>query len=258
MRNLSCQFHLVEGRFYKYCHRKDEIMQAWNETCFLTRLPILEDERVKLILIAPKRETHTNKSCADGFYGPVSLPLTGIYDGHGNVKSLEKDPCAEASWRELNLIEKGYKDPLETLELREIINAAVDGGLHVMTSEFGKRLSWRQAVLVMAKASYWEYLENMDVEDDVSLLARLTRCGRRFLSPLRDQLKLLSMSPDKEDQNSVNKMLAVYEAMNEMCLFFLPISGIENKNSLEEDWQEEWMESIYNDFLNLRKARGYK
>lgn len=233
-------------------------MQAWNETCFLTRLPILEDERVKLILIAPKRETHTSKSCADGFYGPVSLPLTGIYDGHGNVKSLEKDPCAEASWKELNLIEKGYKDPLETLELREIINAAVDGGLRVMTSEFGKRPSWRQAVLVMAKASYWEYLENIEIEKDVSLLARLTQCGRHFLSPLRDQLKLLSMSPDKEDQNSVNKMLAAYEAMNEMCLFFLPISGMGNRNSPKKHWQEEWMGSIYSDFLNLRKVRRYK
>lgn len=227
---------------------------------FLTRLPILEDERIKLILIAPKRETHTNRTCADGFYGPVSLPLTGIYDGHGNVKSLEKDSCAEASWKELNLIEKGYKDSLETLELREIINAAVGGSLRVMTSEFGKRPSWRQADLIMAKASYWEYLENVGAEkhEDANMLTRLTQCGRHFLSPLRNQLKLLSMSPGKEDQDSVNRMLAVYEAMNEMCLFFLPISGMGNRNSPKEHWQEEWMGSIYSDFLNLRKARGYK
>lgn len=109
----------------------------------------------------------------------------------------------------------------------------------------------------MTKASYWEYLENIEIEEDISLLACLTQCGRHFLSPLRDQLKLLSMSPDKEDQNSVNKMLAAYEAMNEMCLFFLPVSGIRSKNHLEE-WQNEWMESIYGDFLNLRKVRGYK
>lgn len=55
-------------------------MGCWNETCMVSNLPILPDQRVKVILIVSEKTDYLDEKT---FHQPVGIPLTGKYDYYG-------------------------------------------------------------------------------------------------------------------------------------------------------------------------------
>lgn len=72
-------------------------MGAFNGTCMISNLPILEGEKAKLVFLFP-----------DDYYGyneilePCLLPLSGNYNGYGFIKNIEED-C------NFNIVEQSFK-----------------------------------------------------------------------------------------------------------------------------------------------------
>lgn len=71
-------------------------MGSWFETCFVSHLPIRDDERCRVFFLE-RMEGWAEESASAGFsypYGmwaPCSFALAGTYDSHGRVEGIKED-----------------------------------------------------------------------------------------------------------------------------------------------------------------------
>ena len=65
-------------------------MRKWNETCYLSNLPIIKGEKVYLLLIVVQEKTLADEQYNVDSLGDLFLPpIEGTYDGSGNICNIE-------------------------------------------------------------------------------------------------------------------------------------------------------------------------
>lgn len=125
-------------------------MGSWCATCGISRMPIKEDQEVKLLLIA-KSGLHNSSSCyIDEWWKPIGLPIDVKYADYGNFELIKSED--EVANSLLNFLKKNVK-PLEQGE-----NKYHD--LEVVPSE----LDWskvneliHETRLMLNETSYYNY-----------------------------------------------------------------------------------------------------
>lgn len=76
-------------------------MGCWNETCFLTNLPILSGDKVIALTITRNTNLKTtfrfDEYKSTGTYCALTLPFTGTYNGYGVIENIENDTAGNFS-----------------------------------------------------------------------------------------------------------------------------------------------------------------
>lgn len=103
-------------------------MGCWNETCMVSNLPILDGDKVVMILLIPSHSFidgtgYTNKD----LFKPCSMPIFGDYDNYGSVTNITNANYTLEYLKDLNKrgflnIENDFTD-LESLLGNEMIGA---------------------------------------------------------------------------------------------------------------------------------------
>ena len=85
-------------------------MGYWNETCFLTNLPIMLDDRAVFIPLYPKFATFGESSPVDKFLY-AGTPMVGKYNIYGIITNIDKSESAEFTYNFfMGCIKKGLID----------------------------------------------------------------------------------------------------------------------------------------------------
>ena len=70
-------------------------MGSWNETCFISKLPIVYGEPIVMILLRGWKEvTHDyapEQFDVDTIWSPLGLPIYGTYDGCGGIEDIDNE-----------------------------------------------------------------------------------------------------------------------------------------------------------------------
>lgn len=94
-------------------------MGSWNGTCMISNLPIIEGEKVKLIILHDgfNRDRYSGGFCnANGLMAPLFLPINGEYNDGGMIEEIEED------WN-FHFITKMLKEAYNQIEVEgKIIN----------------------------------------------------------------------------------------------------------------------------------------
>ena len=66
-------------------------MGCWNETCFISNLPIRHGDEVYLFVLAPISAVNQEGPLCnpDDRYIPVGFPIAGEYDDYGGIKNIQ-------------------------------------------------------------------------------------------------------------------------------------------------------------------------
>lgn len=62
-------------------------MGSWNETCGVTNLPILQGEKVRLLMLG-RRGRVSFGNYQDDYWSPLMIPVRGRYDDYGNISKV--------------------------------------------------------------------------------------------------------------------------------------------------------------------------
>lgn len=63
-------------------------MGCWNETCFLSNLPIVDSDEVKVFILMESKEIKSKPCCHTDNYVPICLPFDAKYNEYGGVKEV--------------------------------------------------------------------------------------------------------------------------------------------------------------------------
>ena len=253
-------------------------MGCWNETCFLTRLPILEGEPVKLLFLAENTGYARNNVHASGFWQPVCLPFHGCYDGYGRIESLTPDPSNDMAFKMLSAAKLGILDhdacgdgisdndlaPFDTSGLTgndreqvllDITEKAAHGKLQIRVRVPSHSTHhWVQITPILAHAWAWEHIINAVDDPGIewigSITFRLTVNG-----PLREALCRLDPvwgdrcrhsgeTPDI-DQKDAGEIARILSAMEALRIALAPTCGSGSQSILSENWQLDFYKNVF-------------
>ena len=242
-------------------------MGCWNATCFLTRLPILYHEPVKLVLVARREPDRQNTVHADGVYAPVALPLDGLYDDYGGIEDVTAPESAFQSWAALDLyrFEDGHPVaigprpacPGQLIQaLPEIIRMANSDKLYCKDRNGGRPAAYLSVCAQLCKIKYWDkltgiYSDKIQEEYLRSVTFRLT-----LLGPLRQAARALdeiigqyaaNTLPYRLDLAAAAELAAVAAGMDDIRASYAPASGSGSQDCLDQPWQRDWYRSMWLD-----------
>lgn len=98
-------------------------MGCWNGTCFMSNLPILDGNRIVLIITALGNRLVADDKCSTAFChpndneDPITLPIKGTYDDYGSIKLDNKKGVAERIAE--NVIGRRMSEILESGHMRD-------------------------------------------------------------------------------------------------------------------------------------------
>ena len=71
-------------------------MGCWNETCFMSNLPIRWGNKVAFFVFAPTSHQEIMETCyPDDNYVPLCFPIIGEYDDYGRIENFTMNPYME-------------------------------------------------------------------------------------------------------------------------------------------------------------------
>lgn len=247
-------------------------MGCWNETCFLTRLPILEGDPVKLLFIA-EAGGGRNTVHPDGFWKPIALPFRGHYDGYGRIEDVRHDDTALGMLRaaELGARDRDAEDPEEKdpvpmdlsglsgdgweKALQEIIEKACRCELEGRVRRFARTgKAWAQVMPVMAHEWAWDHITNaVPVANQGwigSITFRLSVDG-----PLRDALLRLDPVWGKDGalfnnvpeirKGDALEIAGLLSGMEHMRIGLCPACGSGSQDIIAEKYQVEFYKQMF-------------
>lgn len=217
-------------------------MGFWNETCMMTRLPILYEEPAVGLLIVPRKEPLGCTYC-DDMWSPAALPIPGSYDAYGRLENVGYDGALERSLRDAGLSVKQSDGSYESVALsgdgwdrivRAVMDAAHDGTLTVGMD--GSALPVRLALIKkrfydMAVTARRAYPSDWD-----------EHAKSRFRSRLLPGLK--SIMAGKTDR--LGELASFYNFLNLARIAIQPTTGSGYQTQMEQrellDFYDEMLE----------------
>ena len=228
-------------------------MGCWNETCFLTGLPVFSGEPVRMLFIAMD---------ADGGWLPATLPIKGEYDDYGGLMNEKWNRAAVemlhgAAFRVVHGDDK-QPEPFDTSllgtidwgqALVELTNHAARDELEMLVP--GRNpgtMEWRTATVLMAHEWAWNHFTDSikAVQDDLftSVTFRLGTTG-----PLRQMLREMSaadaIDAGSDEAKQVTDIAKVMRAMDDMRIGFHPTAGKGSQDEMSADWQLEFQKKRF-------------
>lgn len=222
-------------------------MGIWNETCMLSRLPILEGEAVGGVLLAQNKDSKRT-SYPDEIWKPISPVIMGEYDGYGRIAGLKDWSSLETCYRTLGEIGRlaffaeGREIPAELLNLKTLIKYAEHDALLVRyQTAIGD--SRRRVALAMIRSDILQYV-----------YAVKSSCFQKFVRlcdqglpiedpgtgrPVHSILKWLH-----ENKVCVADIKALDSFMLWMRMQWGPTSGAGSQMGIEEEWQVKFYQSV--------------
>lgn len=71
-------------------------MGCWNETCYMSNLPILWGDKIALIVLGPTSIQKISENCyPEDNYVPLGFPIIGEYDDYGGIENAVINPYME-------------------------------------------------------------------------------------------------------------------------------------------------------------------
>lgn len=236
-------------------------MGCWNETCMLTRLPILEGERAAAVLLAQRPDIQ-DMSSPDCAFMPISLPVVGEYNEYGGLENIQKDPAAlhVLANAELllprnqampELIAKQYpnwekQDGWENIVCK-IIDAAKQGELEIKQRVTG--WDFHPVYVVFIKADYIQLIQNML---DSEFLANFTQDMAYCLS-LSDPIRIPLINREINGKDLAT-LASLDIFMNQNRIAWAPTCGAGSQQSIDTDIQLKFYQKMAQDAQNLHNG----
>lgn len=238
-------------------------MGCWNATCFLTRLPILDGEKIRLVLVARRPEETCNGCYPTGRFSPLMLPLTGHYDDYGGIENLEQYENNKDAIRLLKALCFRYHayekepEPLATPSLdsgnwqedmQTLVRASVEGSLEATCSFAGQKTDWLPVSVCYAKYEFWEYLVLQNMKDMESDYVKSVSFRINFPQPFARSFNWLdavwgSDAPDdglRIPNYSAYRYASLITSMSQMRIAFAPACGDGSQDTCEDAWQRDY------------------
>ena len=114
-------------------------MGCWNETCYVSKLPIYSGEEVVLILLRKNDVNHEelpHTSYVYEKYVPFGLPIYGKYDDYGNIEEITNAGDVIEYLKDMEIIDN-EGDNVD-MEIELITPIAIEKGLRFAIREGGR------------------------------------------------------------------------------------------------------------------------
>lgn len=217
-------------------------MGFWNETCMMTRLPILYEEPAVGLLIAPRKDPLGCTYC-DDMWSPAVLPMSGSYDAYGRLENVRHSNALERSLRDASLSVKrpdGAYGPVLPSKtgwndtVRAVMDAAHNGTL--FTGMNGSAMPIR---LVLIKRKFY----NMAVKVRRAYPADWDSSAKsRFRSRLLPGLQSIMTS----EADLLTELASFYNFLNLARIAIQPTTGSGYQTEMEQrellDFYDEMLE----------------
>lgn len=229
-------------------------MGCWNETCFLTRLPIHHGDPVSMILVVENGDGYRNTCHANGYYRPICLPLHGEYDDYGGIEEILFDQgaadvlaagrfseCHDGTFTDLAV----HSDRCGSWDddIKNLMCLARRDELYITVGDMLTRKPVRRPVLVqMAHRWAWDFITNCSIISDKEYLDS-TSFTIGLDGPLKDACRHLA-NVDHPGPTITNadriKTASLIAGMESMRMAFGPTSGSGSQDGLWDDHQLEF------------------
>lgn len=228
-------------------------MGCWNETDFLTGLPVFAGDPVRLLFIA---------QAPDGKWLPASLPFTGEYDDYGGIENAVKDGAALDVLASARLRARTDDNGYEELDasrlrgpdwdafLRELSNYAVREELEISVSHPGAIVEdWRPAVTLIARDWSWDHIAGaIGPITDEALAAMTFRLS--VIGPLRVRLYEASRGSGAVP-DGIRNLASLMAGMECMRIGFHPTAGKGSQDAMESPWQLEFHKKLFVEAMGI-------
>ncbi len=86
-------------------------MGCWNETCYMSNLPILWGDKIVLFVLGPTSNQRIYETCyPDDNYVPLGFPIVGEYDDYGGIENAVISPHMEQYLQTFTKLYLGKRD----------------------------------------------------------------------------------------------------------------------------------------------------
>jgi hypothetical protein len=115
-------------------------MGSWYETCALTNLPILEDDKVCMFVIVENHDNCGGNCGAYGEWAPLTLPIHGKYNDYGGITGYREDWFTKhfEAWFNASLANRDIIIPQDERERNDEI-------------DFSKQISFKDALYLIGR-----------------------------------------------------------------------------------------------------------
>lgn len=233
-------------------------MRHYNETCFLTGLPIRKGDRVKALFLAPDG---IDKDDPAGRWKPAAMPMSGAYDGMGGISDITPDAGMLGVLRKIQFKFDDRKECAGTLAgtqeidggncgsiIRDMAAGAAGGTLSVLVYKPNARNpSWLPVEIVMAHEWAWARLvsANRHYESDVKGNKALERA---MAGTIRSVVRHSCDEPVKNTDMSVRlcvlELASLMAGMGALGMTFRPMSHEDNRED-DAGWKTDFYEQVF-------------
>lgn len=238
-------------------------MGCWNETCFLTRLPIFVGQPVKLLFVALNSKGYRNSVHPDGWWKPIALPFSGRYDDYGRIEDVMDDADAVGMLAAVKFRIKSNEncEPFDPARLsgpdwegalRDLAEAANQCGLEAEILDGMRKPYWAPVAGQMAHAWAWRHIADSNVASDPEYLGS-TAMRLSVAGPLREALVQLDPVWGKDFADAhprIKKAHAIEIAslmagMEDLRIAFGPTCGSGSQDGMQAPWQAEFYKLMF-------------
>ena len=233
-------------------------MGCYNETCALTRLPILAGDRCALLFVAPQPYGRRSPCHPWGLYVPVAPLFYGTYDDYGNLEDIEDDPEALGLLSAIPMsldLGNGHhrnlyvdRDRPAAERLRELVAAAGRFELEGLFDD-----EYRPLYVIFMRRDFLDFvLENNKSAAEPEYLAS-TSFRLVFQAPMRDALR--AIDPEWRDgmpvdappmqQRHAEELAALMAGMSALRSSFAPACNGGSQDALGPDWTRRFYLSMW-------------
>lgn len=231
-------------------------MRDYNETCFLTSLPVRKGDRVKALFLAADG---SDKDDPAGRWKPAAMPVSGVYDGAGGLSDVTPDAGMLGVLRQLRF--KFDTGPVGTLagtealdggncteKIRDMAVHAAANRLRVMAYRpNAKNPSWLPVTAVMAHEWAWMRLvgANRHYESDVKGNKALERAmAGTIRSVVRHSCDGPAENADMSVRLCVLELASLMAGMGAMGMAFHPMPREDNRED-DDGWKADFYKQAF-------------
>ncbi len=228
-------------------------MRKYNETCFLTGLPVYENDPVKALFLVPDG---SDKDDPSGRWKPAMLPLSGMYDGRGGLSGIVPDAGMLSVLRGLKfkladpkdrpgiLVDERLldRDGLEKT-MGTMLGYAADNRLYVLIYRPNARNpEWMPIQVIMAHEWAWTRLAsaNRQYDADVKGNKKLERAMAGTLRPVVRHA--CDEGADMSVRMAVTDLASAMAGMGALGLTFHPMGHEDNRSA---GWKAGFYEQVF-------------
>lgn len=222
-------------------------MHAYNETCFLTGLPVRTGDPVKALFLVPDG---SDKDDPASRWKPAAMPMSGTYDGKGAIENIKPDAGMLRVLRNIRITAgKTDVEITNALSVRALAGCASDGEVSMLAYRPNAKSPARMpVVLVMAHEWAWSQVANSNrhYERDVDGNKALERAvAGTIRSVVRHSCKDAGGSQDISVRNCVLDLASLMAGMGALGITFHPMAREDNRPADTLPWKAEFYKNIF-------------